>query len=255
MSTKQTENAAARSTAKTQLEEIAAARRVENKKQAQRKAKRTSESPAERNDDGAETRKGKGADTPTESEVRSWMAALDLSALCELDVHLRQIETDCADLDHDEREWREIEIDTNNAALLRLGASAEKNLPPKQRKPKSENPVSATKQVCVKYREGQVVCKDPSCRKLHVIPKRDCKNASYMSMGICSNWSKCRSRHPWDERKWGDKEEAYRKYVEMQKEVKPKAKETKVKIDEEKSKTRKTKQEKADAMIRMITCQ
>ena len=70
----------------------------------QNKAKRTSESPAERNDDGAETRKGKGADTPTESEVRSWMAALDLSALCELDVHLRQIETDCADLDHDERE-------------------------------------------------------------------------------------------------------------------------------------------------------
>merc|ERR1712167_258488 len=77
-----------------------------------------------------------------------------------------------------------------------------------------------TKQVCIKFREGQVVCKDPHCRKLHVIPRKDCTNASYVKFGICSNWSKCRARHPWDQDAWGDKDEAYARYQKAQKEAK-----------------------------------
>merc|ERR1712025_1220844 len=77
-----------------------------------------------------------------------------------------------------------------------------------------------TKQVCTKFREGQVVCDDPTCRKLHIMPKKDCTNDSYKKFGICSNWSKCRSRHPWDARRWGDKDAAYAKYKDAQKHAK-----------------------------------
>ena len=70
----------------------------------------------------------------------------------------------------------------------------------------------ATRQVCTKFREGQVRCNDPNCRKLHITPRKDCQNASYLKTGICSNWSQCHSRHPWDE-KWGDKDAAYQRFL------------------------------------------
>ena len=74
-----------------------------------------------------------------------------------------------------------------------------------------------TTQVCVKFREGREVCKKgPSCRKLHITPKKICTNPSYQETGICSNWSKCRCRHPWDEEKWGSHNDAYEKYLKLQ---------------------------------------
>jgi len=77
-----------------------------------------------------------------------------------------------------------------------------------------------TKQVCTKFREGQIVCDDPHCRKLHIIPRKDCTNACYVKFGICSNWSKCRSRHPWDQKRWGDKEAAYARFKHAQQDAK-----------------------------------
>ena len=74
-----------------------------------------------------------------------------------------------------------------------------------------------TTQVCVKFREGREVCKKgASCRKLHITPKKICTNPSYQETGICSNWSKCRCRHPWDEEKWGSHNDAYEKYLKLQ---------------------------------------
>ena len=77
--------------------------------------------------------------------------------------------------------------------------------------------VKKTTQVCVKFREGREVCKKgASCRKLHITPKKICTNPSYQETGICSNWSKCRCRHPWDEEKWGSHNDACEKYLKLQ---------------------------------------
>ena len=70
-----------------------------------------------------------------------------------------------------------------------------------------------TSQICVRYRDGQEVCrKGVYCKRLHFIPTKDCTNPSYLATGICSNYSKCHSRHPWDAEQWGDRETAHRQH-------------------------------------------
>ena len=70
-----------------------------------------------------------------------------------------------------------------------------------------------TQQICVRYRDGQEVCrKGVYCKRLHIIPTKDCTNTSYLATGICSNYSKCHSRHPWDAEQWGDRETAHQQH-------------------------------------------
>ena len=71
-----------------------------------------------------------------------------------------------------------------------------------------------TSQLCVRHREGRERCRRGAyCERLHIVPTRDCTNKDYLTTGICSNYSRCRSRHPWDEEAWGDKDIAYRKHT------------------------------------------
>ena len=99
------------------------------------------------------------------------------------------------------------------------------------------------------------MCTDQKCRKMHIFPKKDCKNASYLSCGICSNWSKCRSRHPWDFEKWGGKDDAYEKYKATQKEIKSADKSTENSKPRSKANIKKTKEENANKIYKMIACQ
>lgn len=79
-----------------------------------------------------------------------------------------------------------------------------------------------TRQPCIRYREGREVCRrGVYCKRLHFIPKKDCTNRSYLLTGICSNYSKCRCRHPWDTERWGDHDLAYKKHLEMNKTAPP----------------------------------
>jgi hypothetical protein len=99
------------------------------------------------------------------------------------------------------------------------------------------------------------VCDDPQCRKLHIFPQKDCKNDSYLQCGICSNWGKCRSRHPWNTKQWGDKTEAYEKYKERNKKGAMQAAAEKKTTAKIKPIPKETKQMKANKMLRMIASQ
>ena len=72
-----------------------------------------------------------------------------------------------------------------------------------------------TTQLCVRHREGRERChRGAYCERLHLVPTHDCTNKGYLTTGICSNYSRCRSRHPWDENAWGGKDTAYQRYID-----------------------------------------
>ena len=194
---------------------------------------------------------------PEAADIERWLRTLDMSDILGVEEHLLQLEN----LENDEREQtREFVAAERSPASLRAHMANQATSNP----PRSSNPregaslLLTTKQVCTKFREGQEVCRDQKCRKLHVFPKKDCRNASYLECGICSNWSKCRSRHPWDQEKWGNKTDAYEKFKEIQnRERKQNAAEKKTAIIKPRSKAnlKKTKEENANKILRMIACQ
>jgi len=74
-----------------------------------------------------------------------------------------------------------------------------------------------TQQICVTHREGREVCPHGSyCKRQHIFPTKDCTNLNYLTTGICSNYSKCHCRHPWDTMRWGNHEEALLTHLQKQ---------------------------------------
>jgi hypothetical protein len=200
-----------------------------------------------------ETTAGSNRDRPTKfaADFESWLHSLDTDSFIGVEEHLEQLLVE-AQLEEDEREWtRELEAAENSPAFLRLMNAWKTENPPRQHPRKA----LTTKQVCTTYREGHEVCDDPQCRKLHIFPQKDCKNDSYLQCGICSNWGKCRSRHPWNTKQWGDKTEAFEKYKERNKKGAMQAAAEKKTTAKIKPIPKETKQMKANKMLRMIASQ
>ena len=188
------------------------------------------------------------------ADIQRWLLSLDAPDILGVEEHLLYLENL---LDEEREQTRELHTAKSSKDPLRVKSTKSTTHHPRASSSLSQGSLT-TKQVCTKFREGHEICEDPKCRKLHIFPKKDCRNESYLQCGICSNWSKCRSRHPWSVSKWGDKNDAYEKFKAKQKEIKSAEKSSE---NSENSKPRskanlkKTKEINANKILRMIACQ
>ena len=64
---------------------------------------------------------------------------------------------------------------------------------------------------CLEYREYGVCRNGSRCKKDHVKGKGVCQSKQYQDTGICTNFFNCKATRPWEEAKWGNKQEALKR--------------------------------------------
>ena len=68
------------------------------------------------------------------------------------------------------------------------------------------------KKICPIFQEKGECRRSSGCPKQDIKGKGVCADNSYKEIGFCNNFMACQSTHPWDEAKFGNRDEAMKRW-------------------------------------------